>query len=831
MTDKIIKALTDLFQQYRIVIWYDDKAEMQFLYHTIELDGIQKLEIRNNEFAIKYKVLIEQPCENFLIYQASSKPADKENWLLDLNLAYHEFFTESSSLYLQDLELPHEFKALIQAHEEFFASKVRLENLKKILEPGESENRIRLKMLSLLCNCEVDWDKVLYSLFTELSKNKGDKYKAIVQFKLSDFLWLAMEKRYGYKSESPTIKDFLLKLLEDDFQRDLSGGKTILSKDAFIFINRWKENAKAQQCFEDLSNQILIEKNIETIITPITAEDLMEIDTYEVIDKRILISLRDHLLSETLSNQAIQEKIEKRKEKYFYKNFENIYSALSYASTLLDEINKSNLSISGSEEGFSKYSKQLFEIDLLYRKYIYFCENAEHLNTLKDLTFKIEKAYANSFLLPLGDNWQKAIDGMEKWEIPGIVTQMEFYSKYVKPYISKDKRIFVIISDALRYEIAAELRETIISADRYTAELDALLGSIPTYTQLGMASLLPHSRFSYDEKNDTVFVDGISSQGTPNRTKILQSYHKGSIAITAEEFLNMNAKDKGREFIKPFNVVYIYHNGIDKIGDDKTSESKVFSAVEEEFEMLMRIMKQIANMNGTNMIITADHGYLYQHNRLDESDFVDYTPPQDAYKSSRRFVLGKNLKPEPCVHKFTGEEIGLADNTEALIVKSINRIRVSGSGSRFVHGGASLQEIVIPVLLINKKRKSDLEQVEVEVLSGNPHITSNRFGISFYQKQVAGEKVMPLTLRAGFYAPGAKLISDVVNLVFDSTEKEAGAREKSYIFTFTSEATQFNGRDVALRLEEQIEGTSEYRIYKENKYQMLISFGSEFDDF
>ena len=420
---------------------------------------------------------------------------------------------------------------------------------------------------------------------------------------------------------------------------------------------------------------------------------------------------------------------------------------------------------------------------------------------------------------------------MKKWEVSGIVPQMGFYSKYVKPYISKDNRIFVIISDALRYEIAEELREKIILEDRYTAELDALLGSIPTYTQLGMASLLPNSKLSYDEKNDIVFVDGISSQGTQNRTKILQSYHQGSIAITAEDFLNMNAKDKGREFIKPYNVVYIYHNGIDKTGDDKTSESKIFSAVEEEFEMLMRIMKQIANMNGTNMIITADHGYLYQHNRLDESDFVEYTPPQEAYKSSRRFVLGKNLKPEPCVRKFIGDEIGLADNTEALIVKSINRIRVSGSGSRFVHGGASLQEIVIPVLLINKKRKSDLEQVDVEVLSGNPHITSNRFGISFYQKQAIGEKIMPRTLRAGFYTSGAKLISNIATLVFDSTEKETGAREKPFIFTFTSDATQYNGREVVLRLEELIEGTSEYRIYKENKYQMLISFGSEFDDF
>jgi hypothetical protein len=45
---------------------------------------------------------------------------------------------------------------------------------------------------------------------------------------------------------------------------------------------------------------------------------------------------------------------------------------------------------------------------------------------------------------------------------------------------------------------------------------------------------------------------------------------------------------------------------------------------------------------------------------------------------------------------------------EVQIPKSINRLRLKGSGSRFVHGGASLQEVVIPVLKINKKRQSDV---------------------------------------------------------------------------------------------------------------------------
>ena len=56
-----------------------------------------------------------------------------------------------------------------------------------------------------------------------------------------------------------------------------------------------------------------------------------------------------------------------------------------------------------------------------------------------------------------------------------------------------DKRVFVIISDALRFEIANELGAIINNEKRFKAEVSTQLGVLPSYTQLGMAALLPHS--------------------------------------------------------------------------------------------------------------------------------------------------------------------------------------------------------------------------------------------------------------------------------------------------------------------------------------------------
>ncbi|MFH0992508.1 MAG: BREX-1 system phosphatase PglZ type A [bacterium] len=826
---KIEDALLKLFQQHRLIFWYDDKADMQKLFESLSFVDVHKVFINNNEFGVKYQVLVEHPDTKFLLYQLKPKPADSLNWLLDLNLAYYEFHAKPSSLYLQELGLPPEFESVIQNHEEFFTDANRIQKLKALLEPDDRESKLRLKMLSVICDCEPEWDKVLFALFEDLLLNATIKYDTIKRFQLATFFWEHLEKKFGYTSTETSIKDLLAKLLLSNYHRALPKRIPALSKDAYLFVNRWKEHAKSQTVFEQLSNRAAAELGIESEIQTLHAEELLDVNTFDAVDKTILLGLRDHLLKETLSNQSIQEWIDKRKTKFFYKNYENMYQALSHGSLLLDEIRKADLKADNAKDGFLLYAKQHFRIDFLYRKYIYFSENAEHQNLLKDLTTKIEKAYTNSFLLPLSDSWQRVIDAQSDWEIGGIEFQREFYSRYIRQYVEKGKRIFVIISDALRYETAVELREIILKEDRYTADLHPVLGVIPSFTQLGMAALLPHKELSFDKESDTVFADGSSTKGMESRTKVLQKAHPGSLAISSEDFLAMNAH-AGRENIKPYQVIYIFHNGIDKVGDDKSSENKVFGAVEDEFKMMIKIIKQIANMNGSNMIITADHGFLYQHSRLDESDFNDFMPEGNIFKSSRRFVIGKQLNSGPTVMNFTDQQLGLSGDIEVLIPKSINRLRVQGAGSRYVHGGASLQEIVLPVLEVNKKRKSDIEYVEIDILGGTTNITSNQYGISFYQRQAVGEKMLARQVRAGFYSQSGKAISDVTNINFDSSEKDSSGREKRHTFLFVSDATQYNNQEVVLKLEEPIEGTTLLRPYKEFRYRMLISFSSEFDE-
>jgi hypothetical protein len=169
------------------------------------------------------------------------------------------------------------------------------------------------------------------------------------------------------------------------------------------------------------------------------------------------------------------------------------------------------------------------------------------------------------------------------------------------------------------------------------------------------------------------------------------------LPLRAEDFLEITTP---KTYFRDFDLIYIYSNVIDKTGDNKDTEGNVFKATEDEFEHILKIIDKIRNGNGSNILITSDHGYLFQNEQLDESDFTDFKVQGDIITDTRRFVIGETLQlQELAVKTWNSEDVGLRKLANRYkLPRAMNRIRKQGSGSRFVHGGSMLQEIVVPVL-------------------------------------------------------------------------------------------------------------------------------------
>ena len=831
---KIQQALGNLFDKQRIVFWYDTRREFRADFETLDLPGVEKIELANNEFGVKYRVLREQPEQKFLLFKDGPEPEYLANWLLDVQLASGSTFrTDQVALWLAELELGPDAYPLLEAHVAFFEATKRRERLKELLEPGDSQHALRQKMLAVCVGSDDPrLDAMLEVLLAELASGSDTRSKLIERSGLHEHFWESMKRAYGYVSEQPGLQDFVIELFRSCFLSEVDVEfKPRLTSEAKVFIRRWKDSRSHAQAFEMLSAQCADILQIEDKLQGLEYRALMSVDEFEAIDRKILSELVREVSSRTVSAQEVEQWVRQRRQGHWFERYQHVYQAIEHAAQFMQALELTQLEMGSLADGIQKYTQSWFRLDQRYRKFIHHARESGQASLLQSLSQQVENLYTNNFLSHLNVRWQRFVDACQQWEAPPVVSQANFFARFVQPYLERKGKVCVLISDAFRYEVGEELQSLIRREDRFDAELVPALSSLPSYTQLGMASLLPQKTLQIvEDGSGEVVADGISATGTANRARILAQTVASSTTVLAKDVLAMGKEDS-RALVRDHDVVYVYHNLIDKTGDTRDTEERVFGAAEETLEELLRVIKKLANANASNIVVTADHGFIYQDHPLQDSDFLTAVPEGDEILYiDRRFVLGRGLREHSSFKTFQPDQLGLAGSLQVQIPKSINRLRLKGSGSRFVHGGATLQEVLIPVISINKKRQSDVGKVDVELIGGGGKtITTGQLAVVLYQTEPVTDKRQPRRLRAGLYSLAGDAISDVQELSFDMTSSNPREREEAVRFILSRKADDFNNQQVELRLEEPVDGTSHHRPYLAVRYTIRRSFTSEFD--
>lgn len=832
MLDRISKGLQGHFDKHRIVFWYDPNREFRAAFEGLALDGVEKVEVANTEFAVKHRILREMPKGRFLLYWEGPRPADIDNWLLDVELANVVFKSDQVAIWLSDLGLPASFEDLVREHREFFRSGRRMEKLKTSIRGDDTKPALRVKMLAICAGADGGFDTVVEALLMELAEGREESLRAISRVGLEAFFWEQMARSFGYRADRPSVSDFAIMLFKSCYQSAVGSAPT-LTADALVFFRRWKNNRNAGEAFAKLSADNGEALGIAEDLAQRDFRSLIEIDYFEEVDRAIIRALVREVSAQTVAQADVLSWVRQRRQSHWYGTYRDLYEAIGFAAEFQQAMAQIALGMTSLAEGVQRYAKSWFRIDQLYRKFVWHMQKSGQATLMRELWEQVENHYVNSYLLRLNEAWQAHVDAAESWTAAPISAQRGFYREHVGEFRRRDQKICVIVSDALRYEIAEELLGRIRSLDRYEAAIEPMFGSLPSYTQLGMASLLPNGDLQIaDNDTATVLVNGQSSQGLENRKKILATGREGdrTTALKADELMGLD-KDQARALIRDHDVVYVYHNLIDAIGDKQVSEDRVFEAAEDTIEEIVRLVKKLNGANAANTIVTADHGFIYQHRPIEESDFSSAQVQGDVilYRD-RRFILGHGLKANHGLRRFMPAQANLEGSVEMLIPKSINRLRRQGSGSRFVHGGATLQEVVVPVVKINKKRQSDTSAVEVEIIgSSNQMITSSQISVRFYQVSAVTEKAQSRQLRTGIYAQSGELISDCHDLVFDFRSDNPREREIPVRFLLSRQADAFNDQEVILRLEERHGDTSHFREYRTARYRLKRSFSNDFD--
>lgn len=204
------------------------------------------------------------------------------------------------------------------------------------------------------------------------------------------------------------------------------------------------------------------------------------------------------------------------------------------------------------------------------------------------------------------------------------------------------------------------------------------------------------------------------------------------------------------ELVKGQEVVYIYHDTIDEASH--TADTAVFPACDSAIIELKNLVRMLVNdFSATNIKITADHGFVYTYEQLTEEQKFDKSVFEHRMvEYGRRYAIlmkGKEVQYLQKVHLFD-ESSGF----DAYAPKGNVRIKLKGSGLNFVHGGTSLQEMVVPLIEYHhlrndsieyqkNKEKYDTKPAEVALLSGTHKVSNPIFSLSFYQKEAVGYNV------------------------------------------------------------------------------------------
>lgn len=408
-------------------------------------------------------------------------------------------------------------------------------------------------------------------------------------------------------------------------------------------------------------------------------------------------------------------------------------------------------------------------------------------DSFKGVADYAESLYKNWYLKELSSKWTDLIreDIESGTALPGIEQQRLFYQHNVNPLLSSGGRVFVVVSDALRYEVASELTEALVRETKGKASLSAMQSVLPSVTKYGMAALLPHRSFEVHD-DGRIYCDGLSTEGTESREKVLQVKDKDSVAITYKKLLGMKQAEK-RDLIAGKNVVYIYHNAIDTIGEAMMTEDKVFEACQSAMAEIKNLVRIITNeLNGTNILITADHGFLYSYKPLTVSDKAekDYVSGL-LIETDRRYIISDNGASGEHLLRIPMQDY----HCDYYLMVPQDNIRFkTGGGMNYVHGGVSLQEMMVPVITFKNMRATNKKFVEsskakVELISSDRKVSNNMFSLNFYQKEAVGGKVAACTYNVFFTDAAGKPISDVKTIIADKTSDNGSDRVFRVRFT------------------------------------------------
>ena len=826
-TDKVIQELNRRFAvplpefyQRRIIFWYDEDKEFEDKLDEVVLENAKVVVLTGrNAFSVKKLLSVDDLTTNYLVYSPLVYHRPEDNWLLDVELYSEKFRADLVSIWMDEMGLAYSpaMRKQVKDYRAYFNAKDRRLKITAQNKVPATLAQLHMAVMAAICGLkEPHPNRILRSIFQAgLDLGSNAVYQDFLKYHADRAFWAMVRQGCGFAEEEPDLGRLATHLLLTAATRTMRQ-EYLAGLDGFIsmphqaycydFVSDWLHSGKMDFCetrresslCQDIQQLYDVARYVEDRaclrqrFEKLTVDELAGTECFPCINEVILTKLMTEISEHIIDVDTITATVEKRRTCAWYKPFERFYDGILQVAHMQGFFKEHSAGFHTAETKgiWKEYTESYYQMDTYYRLFhLSFQKSLEASNILLDDLFKqvvdkVEGLYTHWFLGELGNNWSDVCaDELAAYgKILEVPQQQDFYRSRIQAF---ENKVFVIISDAMRYEVAATLADQLRRETQSNVKLTSMQSIFPSITKFGMAALLPHKALTVELRNDilTVLADG-QSTASGYRDKILKKEDPASVALKYNDIIAMKRAERSA-LVKGMDVVYMYHDTIDEASH--TSDTAVFPACDKAISELKNLVRIIVNeFGGTNILITADHGFLYTYSPLTEDDKVDKTSfnGMEVEYGRRYAIMKKGAQPNYLLPvKFLGGN----PDFDGFAPRESIRIKMNGGGLNFVHGGISLQEMVVPVIEYHylrndsmeykrNKQRYDTKPVMISLLSASRKISNMVFSLNFYQKDAVGANREAAAYQVYFTDENGRQISDVQKIIADKTSDNSADR-------------------------------------------------------
>jgi hypothetical protein len=303
------------------------------------------------------------------------------------------------------------------------------------------------------------------------------------------------------------------------------------------------------------------------------------------------------------------------------------------------------------------------------------------------------------------------------WPPPGLLANADVFDRIIQPMLNESgRRAACILVDALRYELGVALHAQLAETEQ--AALQPACAQLPTVTPVGMASLLPGAgnslRLVREDDGFAVMLGDHRLTQLGQRMDVLRTSFGDRFAeMKLSDFLNA----KKNSVPETVNLLVLRSTEI-----DAHLESNPETTLSLIHQTLKSIRVAIHKLKGQDkdkdkirgfddVVVVTDHGFFL--NAHAEAGDLCAKPPGNWVSVHDRSLLGEGAG-DANNFAIAADKVGIrGDFPRFAGPRSMTAYR---RGLSYFHGGASLQEAVVPVLTVRLRQAKTAEAPKTKVV-------------------------------------------------------------------------------------------------------------------